>query len=126
MAVRSVIARRRETFSHLNVRIHLDQVSGCGAYLQLETGLCHQFDAPAAGAQLLALATEFGITAADVLSSSFELLPSLKGADTQLPPSNGDRQLARLPQPLHSSHLSEAAKDRFAEINRPAHIRALT
>lgn len=74
MAVRSVIARRRETFSHFNVRIHLDLVSGRGAFLQLETGLCHQFDARTAGAQLVALATEFGIHEADVLPSYLELV----------------------------------------------------
>jgi adenylate cyclase class IV len=69
MSVTAVVARRRESFSHHGVQIHLDEVAGAGPFLHLEIVLDDRCDERAACVQLAQLQVEFNIAAAVVLPS---------------------------------------------------------
>ncbi|HTQ41086.1 MAG TPA: class IV adenylate cyclase [Pirellulales bacterium] len=71
MGIRGIVSKRREIFLHQNVRIHLDEVSNLGTFIEFESVLGHQVDAAAGRAQVAHLQIEFGIERVDLLSSSY-------------------------------------------------------
>jgi predicted adenylyl cyclase CyaB len=76
LGVRAVVNKRREIFLVDNVRVHLDEVAGLGAFLEFEAVL-----GPAAGgrivdddaghAQLAELRARFGLRDDDLLTGSY-------------------------------------------------------
>jgi adenylate cyclase, class 2 len=78
MGIRVVVAKRREIFLHHNVRIHLDEVSGLGTFLEFEAVLGPQVDAVTGRNQVAELQTEFGIRQADLLAASYSDMLSAK------------------------------------------------
>ncbi|HZZ29127.1 MAG TPA: class IV adenylate cyclase [Pirellulales bacterium] len=71
MGIRVVVAKRREIFLHDNVRIHLDEVTQLGTFLEFEAVLGLQVNAAAGHTQLAKLQQEFGIEPADLLATSY-------------------------------------------------------
>jgi adenylate cyclase class IV len=78
MGIRAVVVKRREIFLHHNVRIHLDEVSGLGTFLEFEAVLGGKIDEPAGRDQVAQLQKEFGIERAELLSSSYVDMLSAK------------------------------------------------
>jgi adenylate cyclase len=66
-----VVEKRREIFLWHNVRIHLDQVVGQGAFLEFEAILQPPLDDAAGHAQLEKLTRHFGIATADLVCGSY-------------------------------------------------------
>lgn len=75
LGLRGVVSKRRELWLWRNVRIHLDEVSGLGSFLELEAVLSPE-QAPEEGERLLAeLLPRFGVAPADVVPvSNIDLL----------------------------------------------------
>lgn len=71
LGIRGVVEKRREAFLHHNVRIHLDEVSGLGQFLEFEAVLGPHVDDRAGHAQLDDLARQFAIRPADLLCGSY-------------------------------------------------------
>ena len=71
LGTRAVVEKRREIFLWHNVRIHLDEVAGQGAFLEFEAVLQPPLDDTAGKAQLEQLARHFGIATADLVSGSY-------------------------------------------------------
>ncbi len=71
LGIRVVVEKRREIFLHHNVRIHLDEVVGLGAFLEFEAVLNDPLEAAAGQAQVERLAARFGIDANDVIACSY-------------------------------------------------------
>jgi adenylate cyclase class 2 len=71
LGVRGVVEKRREIFLHHNVRIHLDQVTGLGTFLEFEAVLGPDTDDAVSAQWLQHLSSEFGLTASDLLSGSY-------------------------------------------------------
>jgi predicted adenylyl cyclase CyaB len=71
LGISVVVDKTREIFLHQNVRIHLDEVSGLGSFLEFEAVVGDGIDDRAARDQLARLQREFGITAADLMSESY-------------------------------------------------------
>jgi predicted adenylyl cyclase CyaB len=71
LGVRRVVDKRREVFLADNVRIHLDDVVGLGAFLEFEAVLDERHDDAAGLAQVERLMEAFGITKADLLEGSY-------------------------------------------------------
>jgi adenylate cyclase, class 2 len=78
MGIRVIVAKRREIFLQHNVRIHLDEVSGLGTFLEFEAVLGPRVDAATGHNQVAQLQTEFGIQRADLLAASYSDLLSAK------------------------------------------------
>lgn len=71
IGVRVVVQKTRELFLYRNVRIHLDQVSGLGVFLEFEAVLTPE-ETDAEGHQLLAvLRKRFGINDNALIASSY-------------------------------------------------------
>lgn len=68
---RVVVQKRREIYLYDNVRIHLDDVSGLGHYLEFEAVLSAKIDQAQARGQVDYLLRAFDISAADLLSVSY-------------------------------------------------------
>jgi predicted adenylyl cyclase CyaB len=84
LGIRVVVDKRREIFLHDNVRIHLDEVSNLGTFLEFEAVLGGGIDAEAGQAQVAQLQTAFGISPVDLLSGSYaDLLLAAQVARTQ-------------------------------------------
>lgn len=62
--VRTVVHKRRELYFFHNVRLHLDEVTGLGWYLEFEAVLDAEHDEAAGRAQVAELIREFGLTPA--------------------------------------------------------------
>jgi predicted adenylyl cyclase CyaB len=71
LGVRRVVDKRREIFLADNVRIHLDDVAGLGAFLEFEAVLDERHDDTSGRAQVERLMEAFGITGADLLEGSY-------------------------------------------------------
>jgi len=75
LGVRKVVDKRREIFLWHNVRIHLDDVAGLGAFVEFEAVLGPEVDEPTGRSQVEQLMRRFNIEPADLLSASYgELL----------------------------------------------------
>jgi predicted adenylyl cyclase CyaB len=78
LGVQVIVDKRREIFLHHNVRIHLDEVTNLGAFLEFEAVLSPSIADATGHAQVAALQSEFGITSSDILAVSYsDLLLSL-------------------------------------------------
>lgn len=71
LGIRGVVEKRREIFLHDNVRIHLDDVTGLGRFLEFEAVLGPGIDDAAGRAQLDRLIERFAIAEADLLPGSY-------------------------------------------------------
>lgn len=71
LGVQIVVDKRREIYLVDNVRIHLDEVSGLGQFLEFEAVLGPDVDEVAGQAQLAQLAEKFAIRPADRLAGSY-------------------------------------------------------
>jgi len=71
LGVRTVVVKRREIFLHHNVRIHLDEVQGLGAFLEFEAVLGPAVDDAAGMAQVADLSRRFALQPADLLRGSY-------------------------------------------------------
>ena len=71
LGTRAIVEKRREIFLWRNVRIHLDEVAGQGAFLEFEAVLQPPLDDAAGHAQLEQLAKHFGIATADLVCGSY-------------------------------------------------------
>ncbi len=71
MGTRAVVAKRREVFLYRNVRIHLDEVTDLGMFLEFEAVLSRDVHAADGRAQVALLQHEFGITEDDLVDGSY-------------------------------------------------------
>jgi adenylate cyclase, class 2 len=71
MGTRAVVAKRREIFLYHNVRIHLDEVTELGTFLEFEAVLGGDVDAVSGRAQVALLEDEFGIVQDDLVDGSY-------------------------------------------------------
>ncbi|MBX7075002.1 MAG: class IV adenylate cyclase [Pirellulales bacterium] len=69
-----VVEKRREVYWWNNVRIHLDEVVGLGAFLEFEAVLDADHDDRSGHMQLARLSGEFGIQPADLVEGSYSNL----------------------------------------------------
>ncbi len=70
-----VVQKRREVFLVDNVRIHLDEVTGLGSFLEFEAVLGPGVDDAAGRAQLQPLIERFAIQPSDLVSGSYADMP---------------------------------------------------
>jgi predicted adenylyl cyclase CyaB len=68
---RGVVEKRREIFLHHNVRIHLDEVTGLGTFLEFEAVLSSAADTAVSEERLRTLLAAFGIAPSELLSKSY-------------------------------------------------------
>jgi predicted adenylyl cyclase CyaB len=66
-----VVEKQREIFLHNNVRIHLDEVTGLGSFLEFEAVLSPEVDDQQGQEQVAQLKAEFSIADADLLRESY-------------------------------------------------------
>ena len=78
MGIRAVVVKQREIFLQDNVRIHLDDVSGLGAFLEFEAVLGRGKNAATGRAQVTRLQEEFGIEPDALIANSYVDLLSAK------------------------------------------------
>ncbi len=71
LGVCQVVQKRREIHLYHNVRIHLDDVTGLGAFLEFEAVMRAGQDAAEGHAQLDWLCGQFGITPDHILAQSY-------------------------------------------------------
>jgi adenylate cyclase class 2 len=70
LGVRGKVRKRREVYHHANVRIHLDEVEGLGAVVELEAVLGPEADEGVSRQRLEYLSRMLGLTDADDLRGS--------------------------------------------------------
>ena len=66
-----IVEKTRELYLHDNVRIHLDQVAGLGAFLEFEAVLTSSAEAERGHRQVRRLATEFSLRDEDLVAKSY-------------------------------------------------------
>ncbi len=71
LGVRAVVQKHREIFLYHNVRIHLDEVTGLGTFLEFEAVLGPETGDAEGETQLDRLTEQFGVAPADLLSGSY-------------------------------------------------------
>jgi predicted adenylyl cyclase CyaB len=71
MGVHVIVVKRREIFLYHNVRIHLDEVSGLGTFVEFEAVLGANMDEAGGRAQVAKLQKEFGLQPADLIATSY-------------------------------------------------------
>jgi predicted adenylyl cyclase CyaB len=71
LTVRTVVQKRRELFLYHNVRIHLDEVTGLGTFLELEAVVGPEADEATCRRRLKTLQEKLDIAAADLLRASY-------------------------------------------------------
>jgi adenylate cyclase, class 2 len=71
LGIRTVVEKRREIFLYHNVRIHLDDVTGLGHFLEFEAVLGREADEAAGLALIDSLMRHFAISPADLLAKSY-------------------------------------------------------
>ncbi len=71
LGVLIVVEKTRELFLHDNVRIHLDQVAGLGAFLEFEAVLTSPAEAERGHRQVSDLAAVFGVRDCDLVALSY-------------------------------------------------------
>jgi len=67
----AVVEKKRTLFLWKNVRIHLDEVTGLGSFIEFEAVLSDEFDDADGHAKVAFLREQFGITSADLLETSY-------------------------------------------------------
>ena len=83
LGVRVVVRKRREIFYYENVRIHLDEVTDLGAFLEFEAVLDDRVDATRGEEQVRFLTEQFGISPDDRIACSYgEMLPEQASEET--------------------------------------------
>lgn len=71
LGIECVVDKRREIYLWENVRIHLDEVSDLGTFLEFEAVVGPNVDDAAASAQLEYLSEKFSLARGDLLSGSY-------------------------------------------------------
>ena len=71
LGLRCVVEKQREIFLCGNVRIHLDEVTGLGSFLEFEAVLGPDVDEAAGRSQLDDLAEKFSVDRLDLLAGSY-------------------------------------------------------
>ncbi len=71
LGILAIVEKRREIFLHHNVRIHLDEVTGLGTFLEFESVLNPEIDDVAGRAQVAKLQLVFGIADSDLIAESY-------------------------------------------------------
>ena len=71
LGVEAVVAKVREILMYENVRIHLDEVEGQGAFIEFEAVLCDGDDESDQYAKVEMLCQHFGIAAEDYVEGSY-------------------------------------------------------
>ncbi len=71
LGLKTVVRKRRQLWRLDNVRIHLDEVEGLGAFVELEVQVTSERDVAACQAQARALMDALGIRPADLLAGSY-------------------------------------------------------
>jgi adenylate cyclase, class 2 len=71
MGTRAVVFKRREVFLYHNVRIHLDEVTDLGTFLEFEAVLGGDVDVADGRAQVALLRHKFGIVEDDLVEGSY-------------------------------------------------------
>jgi adenylate cyclase class 2 len=71
LGIECVVDKRREIYLYESVRIHLDEVSGLGAFLEFEAVVGPNVDDAAAYGQLEHLTEQFSLAREDFLSESY-------------------------------------------------------
>jgi predicted adenylyl cyclase CyaB len=71
LGVLVVVEKTRELYLHKNVRIHLDQVVGLGAFLEFEAVLASPSEFERGRQQVGELAAAFAIRSADLVAQSY-------------------------------------------------------
>lgn len=71
LGLRVVVEKHREIYLFHNVRIHLDQVTGLGNFLEFEAVLGPEVTEAAGRRQVEQLQARFGIATADLLTGSY-------------------------------------------------------
>jgi predicted adenylyl cyclase CyaB len=71
LGVRGVVEKRREVYLWHNVRIHLDEVTGLGTFIEFEAVLGPEVDDARGRDQLADLSRRFGIAQGDLLAGSY-------------------------------------------------------
>ena len=71
LGIECVVDKRREIYLDKNVRIHLDEVSGLGTFLEFEAVVGPDVDDAAAYGQLEHLTEQFSLAREDFLSGSY-------------------------------------------------------
>ncbi len=71
LGIRVIVSKRRTVFLHENVRIHLDEVEGLGAFLEFEAVMADGVPDGAGQAQLQKLMREFSISEEDLFEDSY-------------------------------------------------------
>jgi predicted adenylyl cyclase CyaB len=80
LGVLVIVEKTRELYLHDNVRIHLDQVVGLGAFLEFEAVLTSPADAERGHRQVQELATAFALRDEDLVPGSYsDLLLAQQG-----------------------------------------------
>jgi adenylate cyclase, class 2 len=67
----AVVEKKRTLFLWKNVRIHLDEVSGLGSFIEFEAVLSDAFDDADGHAKVAFLQERFGLASADLLDTSY-------------------------------------------------------
>ena len=71
LGVRTIVEKRREVFLYHTARIHLDDVSGLGQFIEFEAVLGPDMDAVAGQALVDSLMCHFSVWSADLVASSY-------------------------------------------------------
>jgi adenylate cyclase, class 2 len=71
LGVRAIVEKRRDIFLHHQVRIHLDDVTGLGHFIEFEAVLGPSLDEAAGRVLIDTLTRQFGISPADLLTNSY-------------------------------------------------------
>ena len=71
MGIRAVVVKWREIYLFDNIRIHLDEVTGLGTFLEFEAVLGGESDKATGYAQVAYLQNVFGLEPADLIGGSY-------------------------------------------------------
>jgi predicted adenylyl cyclase CyaB len=71
LGIRGVVEKRREIYLWHNARIHLDEVTGLGTFIEFEAVLGPEVDDARGRDQLADLSRRFGIAQGDLLAGSY-------------------------------------------------------
>jgi predicted adenylyl cyclase CyaB len=97
LGIAIVVDKNREVFLYHNVRIHLDEVSGLGAFLEFEAVVGDEIEDAAAYQQLAWLRNEFHIHDADLMPASYSDMLSRQAQPHLQPPAEAEGYAAQKP-----------------------------
>ena len=78
--IRGIVAKRREVFLHQFVRLHLDQVTELGNFIEFEAVLSPEVAEESGYAEIHELCREFNIESQDILRVSYSDMMCLDGS----------------------------------------------